>query len=608
MAGNAPGDPDPLPHELDKHVGSLIHANKFHIENNTLLYQEQADKRPVVAVPCHRQLEVLEIIHKNVGHAAARRSLMYAKTFFWWIRMPTDVINHIKGCVVCAVVNGGSKVAKQPLQPLPPATQPGMRIHADLVSLGAKTAQCASVLTVVDAHSKLIAAFPLLNETAQATLLAMQSYVSAHGCPKILVTDQGGQFCSALFQAWLLTTGINHITTSTHAPQANGLVERQHRTLIEMLRKKLAENPEHTMFWPHVLLRVVLEYNTAASRVTKYTPFELHYGRLGMTPNMLPVQRLQTEGATTNQVTKVIDCQATVALAHDVVRSHIEAANAKMALGYNRKWGAKAYHFMKGQRCWLYDHNILRSKDYKLKAPYTGPHLVMNVNKDNTAVELRRPDMETGTWVSTRFVKPVHYLIQADILWTGSNWIQLEQPYEYINPPKSARRRNKLIEADKEETRTTESATHLTHSRVGNTVQDVPNKGTLQPGVKQRPQRPEPIARGRIKNTWDNDPTSFNAASKINSDNGQTQVRKVAGTTDYHGLRAVYSLGDEHQHRSIETAPKLSHQILQRLRQIEDERERTLHSEQMMQQHEAMTEQTVDESRREKQKVSKYYF
>ena len=79
-------------------------------------------------------------------------------------------------------------------------------------------------------------------------------WVSRHGVPPTLISDRGRQFVSELWTktASLLGTSTN-LTTSYH-PQANGLVERMHRTMKSALTANLATNPNWVDALPLVLL------------------------------------------------------------------------------------------------------------------------------------------------------------------------------------------------------------------------------------------------------------------------------------------------------------------------------------------------------------------
>ncbi|XP_049267312.1 uncharacterized protein K02A2.6-like [Rhipicephalus sanguineus] len=57
------------------------------------------------------------------------------------------------------------------------------------------------------------------------------------GFPETLVSDNGSQFISAEFQAYLKHRGIRHVRTAPYHPSSNGLAERFVQTLKSALRK-----------------------------------------------------------------------------------------------------------------------------------------------------------------------------------------------------------------------------------------------------------------------------------------------------------------------------------------------------------------------------------
>ena len=49
-----------------------------------------------------------------------------------------------------------------------------------------------------------------------------------------LRTDQGGEYMSHAFLAFMQSRGIMHQFTTPYTPQQNGVAERRNRTLMEM--------------------------------------------------------------------------------------------------------------------------------------------------------------------------------------------------------------------------------------------------------------------------------------------------------------------------------------------------------------------------------------
>ena len=72
--------------------------------------------------------------------------------------------------------------------------------------------------------------------TAEAVLDAfVATWVAHYGMPSVITTDRGVQLTSATWGGWCVDYGVQHITTTAFHPQANGMVERLHRQMKDVL-------------------------------------------------------------------------------------------------------------------------------------------------------------------------------------------------------------------------------------------------------------------------------------------------------------------------------------------------------------------------------------
>ena len=46
------------------------------------------------------------------------------------------------------------------------------------------------------------------------------------GCPSLIFSDNGGEFCSKEFEDWTQNFKIEHKTSAASSPISNGIVER----------------------------------------------------------------------------------------------------------------------------------------------------------------------------------------------------------------------------------------------------------------------------------------------------------------------------------------------------------------------------------------------
>lgn len=92
---------------------------------------------------------------------------------------------------------------------------------------------------------------------------------------KALRTDNGGEFCSSLFEKFLSEHGIIHQKTNPYTPQKNGMSERMNRTLVEKARCLLFDAGLKEHFWAEAVNTAVYLRNRSIVTGLKKTPYEI---------------------------------------------------------------------------------------------------------------------------------------------------------------------------------------------------------------------------------------------------------------------------------------------------------------------------------------------
>ena len=78
------------------------------------------------------------------------------------------------------------------------------------------------ILVITDAFTKYAVVKAIPNKEASTVALAIfEEWIAKFSCPKIIVSDNGREFCSKLSDELFKNLGIDHILTSTHHPQTN---------------------------------------------------------------------------------------------------------------------------------------------------------------------------------------------------------------------------------------------------------------------------------------------------------------------------------------------------------------------------------------------------
>lgn len=108
--------------------------------------------------------------------------------------------------------------------------------------------------------------------TACMFLNILTGWIALYGVPERVTTDLGRQFESNLFKELTKTLGIHHLRTAAYHPQANGMIERWHRTLKNAIRCYATKD------WSFVLPLVLLGLRTTVKLDIGASPAELLYG------------------------------------------------------------------------------------------------------------------------------------------------------------------------------------------------------------------------------------------------------------------------------------------------------------------------------------------
>ena len=134
----------------------------------------------------------------------------------------------VKSCSVC-VKNRPDHA--EPLRPTKFPDRPWEMVATDLFHL-----KNDNYLLVVDYFSRYVEIAKLKNTTSQAIINHLKSIFARHGIPDTLVSDNGPQYASSVFQNFSWNYGFRHQTSSPHYPQGNGEAERAVQTVKRLIR------------------------------------------------------------------------------------------------------------------------------------------------------------------------------------------------------------------------------------------------------------------------------------------------------------------------------------------------------------------------------------
>ncbi|GFY20249.1 retrovirus-related Pol polyprotein from transposon 412 [Trichonephila clavipes] len=137
------------------------------------------------------------------------------------------------------------------------------------------------ILVISDHFTKWCELIPLRKASAQTIANAFfNTYIARYGAKISLISDNGPQFISDVFEHLSHRLDIKHMKTVTYRPQSN-LTERVNRNLVQMIASFVEENHEN---WDQFLHEFAFALRTAVNETTNKTPAELFLGRKIITP------------------------------------------------------------------------------------------------------------------------------------------------------------------------------------------------------------------------------------------------------------------------------------------------------------------------------------
>nr|XP_028571630.1 uncharacterized protein K02A2.6-like [Podarcis muralis] len=174
--------------------------------------------RDRVVVPQRLRQHVLEALH--ISHPAIVKMKALARCYIWWPNMDDAITSWVTSCQACQESRPASLAAKGNTWEMPKA--PWSRVHIDL----AGPFHGWTFMVMVDAYFKWLEVALMHSTPTEAVLRVLRGLFVTHGCPDVLISDNGPQFTSGTFERYLLGLGIRHALTAPFHPASNGQAER----------------------------------------------------------------------------------------------------------------------------------------------------------------------------------------------------------------------------------------------------------------------------------------------------------------------------------------------------------------------------------------------
>ncbi|KAG1387694.1 hypothetical protein G6F60_014016 [Rhizopus arrhizus] len=140
--------------------------------------------------------------HPLGGHLAYNNTLHKISSRYYWDNMSQDIMNYVKKCYRCQM--HGKKTLKEELYPVAVSAKPFDRVALDVKHVQTSRSGHRYIIAAIDYLTKYVEARPLRFQNAsEIALFVYEDIICRHGCPTIMVSDNGKPFLSDLIrQQW----------------------------------------------------------------------------------------------------------------------------------------------------------------------------------------------------------------------------------------------------------------------------------------------------------------------------------------------------------------------------------------------------------------------
>jgi hypothetical protein len=254
-----------------------------HVVRGRQLFRKQSKDTPLVRIvdDIQSRKEIMARLHDESGHRSREGTYRKVADRYFWEGMYTDVVNYVKTCQPCQM--RAYRRQEEALHPTWMSTI-GDKWAVDVVHMPPAEGYSYLVLAREDV-SGWVEGRPLRStESRLVARFLYEDVICRHGVCQLLVNDGGPE--NRLWTEILTETyGIRNVRISAYHPQANGMVERGHRPVIDALAKMEGHTRQP---WPRRLHGVLWADRTTVRATTGMTPAAVIYGH----DHTLPVELL----------------------------------------------------------------------------------------------------------------------------------------------------------------------------------------------------------------------------------------------------------------------------------------------------------------------------
>ncbi|KAI7936485.1 hypothetical protein MJO29_015788 [Puccinia striiformis f. sp. tritici] len=231
-----------------------------------------------IFVPPTLRPALLRVFHDDIsaGHVGLLKTLQNSTRSLTWPGIRKDVIQYTKSCVSCQRAKHSNQRPPGLMIPLSVPEHPWSIIGVDFIVKLPISSSFDSILVIVDHFSKAAHFIPACEtwSTEDFASCFLDRFVSYHGLPNKIVSDQGPIFVSKFWTEVQRLLRIKPAPSTAYHPRTDGQTERTNQTIETYLRHFLSHQQDD---WSSLLPFAEIVLNSTVSASTGYSPFFSQY-------------------------------------------------------------------------------------------------------------------------------------------------------------------------------------------------------------------------------------------------------------------------------------------------------------------------------------------
>ena len=234
-----------------------------------------------IIVPKSMQALMLQRIHSS--HQGPDASVRRAKDVVFWPGMASAIRHLANQCTTCN--DYAVKQQKEPLISTEVPSRPWSIVAQDLFTLNSK-----SYLITVDFYSDFWELDALPDTSGETIVARTKAHFACYGIPDRVISDNGPQFCSQLYEDFARQWDFEHVTSSPYHNQSNGKAESAIKIAKRLLKKATQDKKDTNL--------AILAWRNTPKEGNFYSPAQKLHSRRTRTLLPMSEQLLLPEVAT----------------------------------------------------------------------------------------------------------------------------------------------------------------------------------------------------------------------------------------------------------------------------------------------------------------------